>query len=137
MGQLSKTLKNHQTINELWLQVRKFLYKSLLNLAFLWSGTQLAISKKNKNIFCYQTTNFLKIWFLFLFHKKERKRDKSLFVTKFIAIKVKIISFKNFLVIAIEIFATQLSFTDHLKHNILNKTTCRMPSAKELLSCYN
>ena len=48
MGQLSKTLKNHQTINELWLQVRKFLYKSLLNLAFLWSGAQLATSKKKQ-----------------------------------------------------------------------------------------
>ena len=45
---------------------------------------------------------------LFLASTKERKRDKSEFVTKFVGIIVSIISYHK-------IFATRRCFTNHLK----------------------
>ena len=44
-------------------------------------------------------------------------------------LKLKLFSYKNVSQIASKIFATHCSFTDHLKHNIVNETICRMPSA--------
>ena len=70
--------------------VRKSFYKNLLNSAYLWSRARLAI-KKSKTISCYQTTNLLKIWFLFLVSMKVQKRNESKLVTKFGGIVVTII----------------------------------------------
>ena len=39
------------------------------------------------------------------------------------------IIYKNVSQIANKVFATQCSFTNSLKHKIVKKTTCRMPSA--------
>ena len=105
----------HETINQQELHVRKFLYKSSLNSACFY--------KQKTNIFRYQTSHFLKIRFFFLVHKKEWKRGKIQFVTKFIGINVTIVP-----QIASKIFATQCSFTDPLKDKFVNKTTCRIPS---------
>ena len=44
-----------------------------------------------KNTNTYQTTNLLKIWFLFLVSMKGQKRDKSEFATKFVGIIVTLI----------------------------------------------
>ena len=70
---------------------RKFLYKSLLNLAWLWSRVRLAISNKEKY---YQTTNLLKTWFWFLVCKKWQKEDQSEFVIKSVG-NIHLFSCKN------------------------------------------
>ena len=94
-------------LNKVWLVIehgtiiwtgktrRKFLYKSLLNSAWLWSRAGLAINKKH--ISRYQTTNFLKTLFLFLICKKGQKEDKSEFVTKSEEIIVTIIFIQKYL----------------------------------------
>ena len=71
--------------------VRIFLYKSLLNLAWLWSRARLAINKKNRNISRYQTTDLLKTWFFFLVCKEGQKEDKNEFITKSVGIVITII----------------------------------------------
>ena len=62
---------------------------------------------------------------------KGHKLDKNKFVTKSVGIVDAIIfmyvSFLN--QIASKTFATQCFFTDYLNHEIVNKTTCRTPSA--------
>ena len=50
-----------------------------------------SLSKKNINIYSYQITNLLKMWFLVLVSKKEEKRVKNQFVTKFVGIIVMIV----------------------------------------------
>ena len=50
---------------------------------------------KDRNISCYQTTNLLQIWFLFLVSTNRQKEDKSDFVTTFLRVVVKIIFIKN------------------------------------------
>ena len=79
-----------------------------------------------RNIFRYQTTKLLKIWFLFLVSVKGQKKDKIEFVTKFVRIIVTIVFLKKVSQIACKIFAE--FFTDHLKYKIANKRTCRAPS---------
>ena len=85
--------------------------------------------QQKTNISHYQTTNLLKTRFLFLVFKKGKKENKNRFVTKFVGIIVKLFSCKNVSQIASETFARQCFFTDHLNHKIVNKTTCRKPSA--------
>ena len=77
----------HETINEQEQHLRIFLYKSPLNSACLWSKARLAINKKEKYCFCYQTTNFLNNRFLSLLHTKEQKFYTSQLVTKSMGIK--------------------------------------------------
>ena len=105
---------------ELWYEqekhVRKFVYKSLLHSAWLWSRARLAINK-NINISRYQTTNLLKTWFLFLVCRKGQREDKTEFLTKSIGIKI------------CKPFAAQCFFTDYLNHKTANKTTCRITSS--------
>ena len=43
--------------------------------------------------------------------------------------RLQLFSYKNVSNIASKIFAIQPSLFDHLKHKIVNKTTCRMPAA--------
>ena len=57
--------------------------KSLWNSEYLWSWA--------RTISHYQTTNLLKMWFLFLISTKGQTRDKSKFVTKFVGNVVPII----------------------------------------------
>ena len=89
---------------------------------------------KNRNIFSYQSTDWLKTWFL-LFVSIKGKKNKSEFVTKLVGIIVTIILHKNVSRIANKIFATQRFCTDYLKHKNINKTTCRMPSANPRNLC--
>ena len=42
---------------------------------------------------------------------------------------LQLFSHENASQIAGKIFATQYSFTDHMKYKIVNKATCRIPSA--------
>ena len=44
-------------------------------------------------------------------------------------LKLKLFSYKNVSQTASKILITHCSFTDHLKHNIVNETICRIPSA--------
>ena len=71
---------------------------------------------------------FFSTWFLFL--RKGKKGTKSKFVTMFEGIKVtvrrKIFATKR---LTSKIFATQCSFDDHIRHKIVNKTTCITPNA--------
>ena len=69
--------------------LRKFLYKILLDSALNWHRVWLAINK-NRNIFHYKATNFLKIWLFFLVFTKGQQKDKNQFVTKFIRIIITI-----------------------------------------------
>ena len=50
-----------------------------------------SLQTKSRNVSCYQTSNLLKTWFLFLVCKKKQKEDKSEFVTKSVEIIVTII----------------------------------------------
>ena len=50
-------------------------------------------------------------------------------VAAFGKLRSQLFSDKNVSQIASKIFATQCSVANHLKLNIINKTTCRMPSA--------
>ena len=59
---------------------------------------------------------------------KGQNRDISEFITKFVEIKFMIVSYKNLSQIPYKTFATQCFFTDHLKHKLVDKPTCRMPS---------
>ena len=59
---------NHGTIIRTRIICKKFLYKSLLNSALLWSRAWLAIKKKQ--ISRHQTTNLLKTRFMSLVCKK-------------------------------------------------------------------
>ena len=63
-----------------------------------------------------------------------RQGDNSQFVAKFVGIRVTNISYKSFPQIASKIFAIQCSFTNHLKHKIVNKNkaTYRTPLANPL-----
>ena len=45
-------------------------------------------------------------------------------------LKLKLFSYKNVSQIASKIFATHCSFTDHLKHNIVNETICKNALSK-------
>ena len=99
-----------------------------MNSAWLWSRARLAVNKKNRNISRYQTTNLVKTWFLFLICKKEQKQDKREFVTKSVGM-IGLFSCTNISQIARKTFATQLFLIDHMNHKIVNKTTCRTPSA--------
>ena len=53
-----------------------------MNLAHLWSRAW-SLWTKSRTFFCYQTTNLLEIWLLFLVSMKGQRRDKNEFVTKF------------------------------------------------------
>ena len=66
--------------------------------------------------------------------RKDKKRFKSQFVTYFIRVKVTIIFIQNVSLIASKIFATQCSFTDHLKHKIVKLAQCPQ---QILTSCKN
>ena len=68
----------HGTINKQEQQVRKILYKTLLKFdKHMKQQNETRYKEKiKKEIFLYQTTNFLKIWFLFLVHRKGRKKGK-------------------------------------------------------------
>ena len=41
-------------------------------------------------------------------------------------LKLQLFSYKNASQLACKIFAMKYSFTDHLKHKVVNKTICRM-----------
>ena len=69
---------------------------------------------KKISIFSYQATNFLKIFFLFRFIQKEKKR-KIQFVTNLQEIKLQLILYTNASQIASKLSATQFSFIDLLK----------------------
>ena len=89
-----------------------------------------SLKTKTRNFFRYQTTNYLKIEFLFLVHTKGPKSDNSQIKTKFIGLNLQLFSYINVPKIAGKILTTQCSFTDHLKHKTVHKTTCsRMSSA--------
>ena len=66
---------------------------------------------------------------------KGQNRDKSKFITKYVEIRLMIVSYKNLSQIPCKIFATQCFFTDHLKHKLVDKTTCRVPSAHRHQLC--
>ena len=116
--------------------VRKYFYKSLLNLAWLWSRARLTINinKKYFSLPYHQFTENLILVFSFC---ERTKRDKSQFVTKFVGIIVTIFScsYKIISQIPCKIFATQCFFTDHLKHKTVNKKTCGTSSAKPCQLC--
>ena len=107
---------------------------------------RLAVNKKQK-YFSLPYHQLAENSFLILAFTKEQKRDKSAFATKFVGIIVTVFSYKNLSEITCKIFATQCFFNDHLKHKTVNKTTCRIPSAKsspimcmlveELSYCYD
>ena len=50
-----------------------------------------SLQTTNKNIFRYQSANFLKALFLLFVHMKDRKKNKSQFAAAFVGIKVTII----------------------------------------------
>ena len=64
-------------------------------------------------------------WFL----RKDKKRIKTNMQLNLQELQWKLFSCKNICQIAGKIFATQCFFTDRLNHKIVNKTTCRTPSA--------
>ena len=98
-----------------------------MNSVWLWSRVWVAINKKQIFLITRPPTCW-KLDSSFWFLRKEKK-DKNRFVTKFVGIIVKLFSCKNVSQIASETFARQCFFTDHLNHKIVNKTTCRKPSA--------
>ena len=66
---------------------------------------------------------------------KGQKRNESKIVAKFVGMIVMIILYKNLSQIPYKIFATQCSFTDHLKHKTVNKTTRKTPSENPRQLC--
>ena len=92
---------HHETIMRTRIALKKIINKSLLNLALLWNRVRLAISKKNRNIFRYQTTNFLK------YCTKENKGIKRQLYINFLKLWLRLLSFKFLSQITGKIFATQ------------------------------
>ena len=87
----------------------------------------MTLYTKNKY---FLSASFSALDFCFWFLRKGRKGIKSKFVTIFERIKAtvrrKIFATKR---LTSKIFATQCSFDDHIRHKIVNKTTCRTPNA--------
>ena len=108
-------------------------------MAYLWSGAWLAINKK-QIFFCYQTTNLLKFWFLILVSTKRQKRDKSIFITKFvgmlimITIELWLLPHKNLSGIPCKIFATLFFHWSLETKNPLTKQLVECP--RQILANY-
>ena len=106
------------------LHVKKSFYKSLLNSACFQSN-------RHSLLFCYQTIDLLKVWVLFLVSKKGQKRSKSCnlnyrnYSKNYFHIKMSL----KFLVKSL---VCSVFFTDHLRHKILNKTSCRATSCRTM-----
>ena len=66
---------------------------------------------------------------------KGLKSNKREFVSKFVGIIVTTFPYKNLSQIPCKDLSRQCSYTDHLKHKIMNKTICIGASASPLHSC--
>ena len=106
--------------------LRKSFYKSLLNLAYLWSRGRLAINKWQKyfSLTAHQLPEFH-----FWLPRKDKKKGQKQFCNYIWKSYLRFFLFKNASQIPCKIFATQCFFTGYLKHKTVNKTTCRTPSA--------
>ena len=105
----------HESTNEQEEQVRKFKYKSLLNLACSWGRLNI-----NKNIFFIIRPPTVWKWGSYFWSiRHDEKGIKAKLYLNLLEWKLQSFSHKNIPQIAGKIFVTQRFFTDHLEHKIV------------------
>ena len=116
-----------------------------MNLVCLSNRVQL--TKNKLKYFFYQTTNLLKIWFLFLSSTKGQNSGKSKFITNFVRIIVTIILYVSLKLIVYStklytvLFHWSLQTQNRKKNNLQNTFSKSLPPTcalfGELSSWYN